>query len=145
MDDGDGDALTPEEQRGLRLFQGRARCAVCHLGPNLTNEEFRNTGVAFANGVLRDSGRAAVTGRQEDLGAFKVPTLREVARTAPYMHDGSLATLEDVIAFYDRGGNPSVLQDTTIRPLGLSRADKAALLAFLKTLSGMVVEGPPRP
>lgn len=140
-DEGDRDALSPQERRGLRLFQGSARCAHCHLGPNLTNEEFRNTGVAFANGVLRDSGRAAVTGNPEDLGAFKVPTLREVARTAPYMHDGSLATLEDVIAFYERGGNPNRYQDSTIRPLHLSATDRKALVAFLGTLTGEIVEG----
>jgi len=141
VDEGASDALSAQEQRGLRLFQGSARCSHCHLGPNLTDERFRNTGVAFVNGALRDSGRAAVTGRPEDLGAFKVPTLREVARTAPYMHDGGLATLDDVIAFYDRGGNPNRYQDSTIRPLHLIASDREALVAFLGTLSGEVVEG----
>lgn len=142
VDAGDSNALSALEERGLRLFQGDARCDHCHLGPNLSDEQFHNTGVAFAGGVLGDSGRAAVTGRSEDIGAFKVPTLREIARTAPYMHDGSMRTLEDVVEFYDRGGNPNPYQDSVIRPLGLSDQEKAALVAFLRSLSGRVVEGP---
>lgn len=133
--------LTDVERRGMALFQGRARCVRCHAGPLLSDESFHNTGIAWRDGSPADSGRALVTGRHEDLGAFKTPTLREVEHTAPYMHDGSLRTLEDVVDFYDAGGHPNPALDPLIRPLGLSRADKAALVAFLRSLSGRIEEG----
>ena len=88
-----------------------------------------------------DLGRFAVTGDDEDRGAFKTPTLRDVERTAPYMHDGSLATLADVIDFYDRGGNANPYRDPGIRPLDLSAEEKQALQTFLRSLSGSVSEG----
>jgi cytochrome c peroxidase len=87
-----------------------------------------------------DPGRYAVTGAEADLGAFKTPTLREVARTAPYMHDGSLATLADVVDFYDDGGHPNPHLDRRIRPLRLTSREKAALLAFLQAFSGEISE-----
>lgn len=130
------------ELEGLRLFRDKARCYLCHAGGQFTDESFHNTGVAWRNGALEDRGRAAITGKSYHQGAFKTPTLREVARRGPYMHDGSLATLEDVIDFYDRGGNPNPYLDENIVPLHLSSAEKKALLAFLKTgLSGSIVEG----
>ena len=86
--------------------------------------------------MLVDSGRAAVTGTRDALGAFKTPSLRNVARTAPYMHDGSVATLEEVVEFYNDGGNPNPYQDVDIRPLHLSAGEQSALLAFLRSLSG---------
>jgi cytochrome c peroxidase len=138
---GDRRALSPEAQAGLRVFRGKGNCSTCHIGPTLTDEAFHNTGVAVRDGRVIDVGRAAVTGRAADRGAFKTPTLREVARTAPYMHDGSLATLEDVIDFYDRGGRPSPALDADIRPLNLSAAEKRALAAFLRALSGDVRAG----
>ena len=138
--DGDEAALSEEEQRGRRLFLGRADCWRCHRGPNLTDEQFHNTGVAFLGGELTDPGRFAVTGLSDDRGAFKTPTLREVVRTAPYMHDGSLATLADVVEFYNRGGNPNPELDSKIRPLELSAHDQAALVAFLGALAGTVEE-----
>ena len=101
---GDPSALSESPQRGLRLFHGKAGCGQCHAGPNLTDEEFHNTGVAWRTGTLTDAGRSAVTHAAADRGAFKTPTLREISRTAPYMHDGSLATLNDVIEYYDGGG-----------------------------------------
>ena len=90
---------------------------------------------------MLDSGRYVVSVKDEDLGAFKTPTLREVARTAPYMHDGSLATLEEVIEFYDRGGKANPYLDEDIRPLNLTEEEKAALVVFLRSLSGTVQEG----
>ena len=134
---GDARALDTEERRGLELFNGRARCARCHAGPLLSDESFHNTGVAWVDGRILDPGRAAVTGRDADRGAFKTPTLREVARTAPYMHDGSLARLSDVIEFYDRGGRANPNLDPEIRPLRLTAGERAALLAFLRSLTGM--------
>jgi cytochrome c peroxidase len=134
-------ALTAEEQHGRRLFLGRANCWLCHAGPNFTDERFHNTGVAFRHGQVLDLGRLVVTGRDEERGAFKTPTLREIARTAPYMHDGSLATLDVVIDFYDRGGNKNPGLDREMQPLRLSTAEKRALVAFLRALSGDVHEG----
>jgi cytochrome c peroxidase len=130
------------ELQGLQLFRGKAQCYLCHSGPHFTDEGFHNTGIAWRDGALQDPGRAAITGKAYHQGAFKTPTLREVARRGPYMHDGSLATLEDVIDFYDRGGNPNPYLDENIVPLHLSDAEKKALLAFLRTgLSGSLVEG----
>lgn len=146
---GDRAALNAVELEGLRLFRGKANCVACHLGPNLTDELFHNTGVGFRHGRFADPGRFAVTQNPRDLGAFKTPTLRGVASRAPYMHDGSLATLEDVIEHYDRGGiaNPSL--DEEIRPLRLTAEEKRSLAAFLAALSGPVRHGldaaaPPR-
>ena len=138
---GNAGALTALEQRGLDLFQGRARCARCHSGALLTDESFHNTGIAWRTGEPADSGRALVTRRATDIGAFKTPTLRQVGLTAPYMHDGSLRTLGEVIDFYDRGGHPNPNLDRELHPLGLSALEKAALLAFLGTLDGRIVEG----
>lgn len=141
---GDSSALTPIERRGLDLFQGRARCDRCHTGPLLSDEAFHNTGVAYRSGSPSDSGRGAVTRHAADVGAFRTPSLREVARTPPYMHNGSLATLEDVVDFYDRGGHPNRGLDPLLRPLGLEAMEKTALVAYLRALSGRVVEGPGR-
>ena len=116
---GERGAITELEEKGLRVFQGKGRCSACHIGPNFTDERFHNTGVAWQDGELLDPGRFAITGDESERGAFKAPSLREIARTAPYMHDGTLATLEDVIEFYDRGGNPNPYLDAQIRPLHL--------------------------
>jgi cytochrome c peroxidase len=134
---GDRTALTEQQRLGLKLFSGKAGCASCHVGPNLTDERFHNTGI----GGSADQGRFSVTKKPEDRGAFKTPSLREVARIPPFMHDGSLATLEDVIEFYDKGGNPNENLDSDVRPLHLSAEEKAALTAFLRALSGTVREG----
>ena len=97
---------------------------------------------AWRDGTWRDLGRLAVTGKEADRGAFKTPTLREIARTAPYMHDGSVTTLDEVIEYYDRGGNPNTFRDPELRPLALTTDEKRALVAFLGSLSGEVHEGP---
>ena len=102
------------------LFRGKARCANCHFGHIFTDEGFHNTGVAWSDGEWLDDGRFGVTGEETDRGRFKTPTLREIARTAPYMHDGSLATLEDVVKFYDRGGNQNPYLDLELRQLRLT-------------------------
>jgi cytochrome c peroxidase len=141
---GDRNALTAEQQFGLRLFRGKANCTACHLGPNLTDEAFHNTGTAYRNASFSDPGRVVVSNHEADRGAFKTPTLRETARRAPYMHDGSLATLPDVIDFYDRGGIENPFLDGEIRPLRLTPEEKKALVAFLDSLSGVVREGWPQ-
>jgi cytochrome c peroxidase len=129
---GDRNALSREERAGRALFLGRANCATCHAGPNFTDERFHNTGVS--GGI--DRGRLAVTGDSADLGRFKVPTLRNVSRTAPYMHDGSLRTLEEVVSFYDSGGGKNPRLDAEIRVLRLDAAERRALAAFLRALTG---------
>jgi cytochrome c peroxidase len=130
---GDRTALSAEQQLGLQLFRGKANCIACHVGPNFSDEKLHNTGVAWRNGHLADPGAGE--------GNFKTPTLREVARTSPYMHDGSFRTLENVIEFYDRGGRPNPHLDPKIRPLRLSAPEKRALATFLRSLSGNLREG----
>ena len=134
--DGDRDALSPEQQAGLQIFRGKGNCTACHVGPTFTDERFHNTGVAFREERLLDEGRFAVSGRAEDRGAFKTPTLREIVRTAPYMHDGSIATLGEVLEFYDRGGTENPSLDSELRPLRLTPSEKRALVAFLDALNG---------
>ena len=130
---GDRNALTDEQQMGLQIFRGKGNCTRCHVGPTFTDESLHNTGVAWRDGRLADKGGGE--------GTFKTPTLREVARTAPYMHDGSLDALQQVVEFYDRGGNTNPALDPEIRPLRLTDGEKRALLAFLSSLTGTVQEG----
>jgi cytochrome c peroxidase len=130
---GQTNALSDLEKAGLAVFRGKGHCNSCHVGANFTDEQFHNTGVAW-----RDSGLLDIGAGKAD---FKTPTLREVARTAPYMHDGSLATLEDVVEFYSRGGRANPDLDVEIRPRNFSSEEKRALGAFLRALSGTVREG----
>ena len=125
---GDQAALTPEQHTGLQIFRGRANCTACHVGPNFTDERLHNTGVAWRDGGFTDPGAGQ--------GNFKTPTLREIARTAPYMHDGSIATLEQVIDYYDGGGNKNPLLDSEVRTLTLSAEEKRNLVSFLRSLNG---------
>lgn len=138
---GSDSALTTSARRGLTLFHGKAGCGLCHSGPNLTDEDFHNTGIAWRTGVLTDPGRGGLTSGPADRGAFKTPTLREISRTAPYMHDGSLMSLPQVIEYYDTGGakNPSL--DPKLRALHLSPMEKADLAAFLNSLTGRIQNG----
>jgi cytochrome c peroxidase len=125
--DRDRTALSAEEQAGLGLFRGKANCVACHVGPNFTDERLHNTGIAWRDGKFTDAGAAH--------GEFKTPTLREVVRTAPYMHDGSIGTLEDVVNYYDRGGNQNPYLDSELHPLHLSADEKRQLVLFFRTLS----------
>ncbi|WP_059173788.1 cytochrome-c peroxidase [Bacillus sp. FJAT-27445] len=131
---GDKNALSDEEIRGIDLFVGKAMCVTCHNGPNLSDNNYYNIGIESA-----DEGRFAVTKDPGDLGRIRTPGLYGITHTAPYMRDGSLKTLEDVINYYDRGGdihpNKSFFMKQFM-PLGLSVQEKADLLAFLKTLGG---------
>lgn len=140
---GDRGALTVDQQAGLEIFRGKGNCTACHVGPNLSDERLHDTGVAWEASGQRftDDGRAMVTGRSEDRGAFKTPTLREVASTSPYMHDGSFASLDAVLDFYSDGGRPNPNLDAEIHPLRLTTGEKQAVIAFLESLSGTVQQG----
>jgi cytochrome c peroxidase len=134
---GDRTAMSPAAQRGFALFVGKARCAACHHGSNLTDEAFHNVGVGMDR-PNPDLGRFDVTKKDEDRGAFKTPTLRDVAKRPPYMHDGSVATLREVVAFYNRAGTPNPTLSPLMTALGLSEAEEADLVAFLDALTGEV-------
>jgi cytochrome c peroxidase len=125
--------LPEAAERGRVLFFGKARCNLCHSGLMLSTEEFLNVGAGKGAGES-DGGRFEVTMRREDWRLFKVPSLMNVARTAPYMHDGSIPSLEEVIAFYDRGGDIAESKDYRVIPLHLDDREKADLLAFLRSL-----------
>lgn len=131
---GEEGALSDSAKRGLDLFQGDAGCARCHRGPTLSDGKFYRLGVSFA-----DPGLSSVTGRKEDAGKFRTPSLRNIAETGPYMHDGSKATLFEAIEFYYRGA-PARAPDGAmldIEPLsGRSYSEIADLVAFLEALTG---------
>ena len=130
---GDEAAIDAAAQRGFALFNGKANCAACHSGWAFTDASFHDIGSARGE----DVGRGKLFPKSVVLQyAFKTPTLRDVARRGPYMHDGSVPTLADVVELYDRGGIDRPSRDPEIRPLGLSADEKADLIAFLGTLSG---------
>ncbi|MDO8340654.1 MAG: cytochrome c peroxidase, partial [Candidatus Woesebacteria bacterium] len=148
---GDHAALDAEERAGFAVFR-TSGCAECHtVGESFatfTDNTFRNTGIEWARTQGRlgarketpDAGRFEVTGREADRHAFRVPSLRNIALTAPYMHDGSLATLEAVVDWYDGGGADDPGRDRTLKPLRLDAAQKRQLAAFLRTLTSAEVE-----
>jgi cytochrome c peroxidase len=163
---GEPGALSARQRAGLDLFLGKAACATCHNGPNLTDERFHNLGVPedpkaredprvlatarFVGKVsgfpeyralLEDPGRFLVTKDPADRKAFSTPPLREVAATAPYMHNGAFRSLEEVIDFFDRGGGDDPRKSPLLKPLGLTRGEKEALRDFLAAgLSGRMPE-----
>ena len=140
---GDHGAMTTQERQGFWLFESRGGCWKCHSSVNYADENFHNTGVSFGS-KDRDVGRFEVTKKSKDRFAFKTPTLRGVAHTAPYMHDGSLKTLKDVVNFYNKGGAPQdPALDERMEPLGLSDKEVDLLVAFLKALSRDVSATPP--
>ena len=127
------DALTPAEKRGMDLFNsGKTDCSKCHGGFNFTNYQFENNGL-YAQ--YADPGRFRLTELESDRARFKVPSLRNVAVTAPYMHDGALPGLEAVVAHYNSGGQAHPNKSPLIRPLGLTVQEQADLVAFLRSLT----------
>lgn len=165
-------ALSADARQGLALFQGKAGCTQCHNSPLLSDQKFhalgvpenreifedpfrhipfrrffRTLGAPNAGSYGEDPGLYGVTKERGDWGKFRTPSLREVSRTAPYMHNGILASLEDVVAFYDRGGGPHRNKSPLLKPLGLTAAEKRALVEFLRSLAGdpVVVERPEIP
>jgi cytochrome c peroxidase len=149
---GEKSALSAQAIRGLEIFTDKARgnCATCHtVGEKFaifSDEKFHNLGAGMnSNGELTDHGRQSVTGSDKDFGGFRTPSLRNVAKTAPYMHDGSLKTLNEVVAFYVGGGNSNPQRDPEIKPLNLSAQDRSDLVIFLEALTGEIPSksGPP--
>ncbi|MEP7218683.1 MAG: cytochrome c peroxidase [Bacteroidota bacterium] len=133
FDGGDSSAMTVQEQHGMTIFFGeKGECFHCHIGFNFSNNTFKNDGFL---GKSIDSGRAKVTENPADMGKFKVPTLRNIALTAPYMHDGSLATLEEVVEHYVTLNHAHPNLDPVMHPLNLTDQDRADLVAFLKALT----------
>ena len=157
---GDASAMEEAAVRGMALFKGKANCIACHNGPNFTDSSFYNVGLAHNpilddeahqkvlkfdakrtknadwESITTDPGRYLITHEATDWGRFKTPTLRNLADTAPYMHDGRYWTLDEVIDHYDRGGDNARNQDPRIKPLGLSDQEKQELKAFLASLRG---------
>ena len=128
---GDGNAVPEAARRGFAVFVGRGGCAACHSGWNFTDDGFHDIGLPDD-----DLGRGALMPRVVKLQhAFRTPSLRDIGRRAPYMHDGSLATLQDVVEHYDRGGVDRPSQSELVHPIGLSPVEKADLVEFLRSLT----------
>jgi cytochrome c peroxidase len=141
--------FTPAAARGMELFfSERAGCANCHSGPNFTDEQFHNLGIGagveylheFGGYMIPDDGRYRVTNDERDYAAFKTPSLRNAKDTAPYMHDGSIGTLRQVVEFFSAGGKPNKNLSPLIQKLDLAPSEIDDLVAFLESLSGDVPE-----
>jgi cytochrome c peroxidase len=140
---GEQQAISQQAKDGLTLFVRKGRCSGCHLitgySAPLTDGSFHSVGVGFEGGSYRDLGRFAVTRLEIDRGAFKTPSLRNVAQRRYFMHDGSMTSLLEVIEYYNKGGHSGAPnQDGRVRPLFLNDAEMEALVAFLKTLSAPI-------
>ncbi|MBK9760446.1 MAG: c-type cytochrome [Flavobacteriales bacterium] len=129
---GDLNALTESERNGWEVFNSK-QCGACHSGHNFTDYSYRNIG--YGSDLEADPGRQRITLSPLDKGKFKVPTLRNIALTAPYLHDGSMATLLEVIDHFNSGGNSDANKDALLVPLELTEQDKLDLLAFLNSLT----------
>jgi cytochrome c peroxidase len=137
---GERSAISESARRGWKVFCDKANCITCHAGPDFTDEEFRTIGIGWNGEAYTDLGRGQVTGKPVLAGRFRVPILRELRWTAPYMHDGSLKTLEEVVDYYDRGGIEGAPTDLK-GPIGLSATEKADLVSFLQSLSSASPSG----
>jgi cytochrome c peroxidase len=130
---GEAHAMTPAAKRGFEVFNGKANCAVCHMGFNFTDNGFHNIGL---KDPAADIGRFAQRKVKSMQGAFKTPTLRDISLTAPYMRNGSYKTLLEVVEHYDRGGDEKANLDINMAPLALTAAEKLELVAFMESLTG---------
>lgn len=128
---GEVEVLSESAQRGMTLFFGRANCSACHAGANFTDNAFHNIGIGMDK-PEPDVGREAVSKLEGDRGSFKTPTLRDIARTGPYMHDGSLKTLVEVVQHYNKGGTPNSWLDEELFPLKLTQEEQADLVRFME-------------
>ncbi|WP_409522514.1 cytochrome-c peroxidase [Nitrincola sp. MINF-07-Sa-05] len=140
---GDESSIDESAKRGFKLFNGKAQCVACHMGWNFTDNQFHDIGLPD----MEDMGRYEITGRNKDMHHFKTPGLRNITQRAPYMHDGSLPTLESVIVHYMSGGVHRDSVSPLMQPFTLDEGEKADLIAFLETLTGpdMVVSLPNLP
>jgi cytochrome c peroxidase len=129
--EGNEKAISEEAKRGFALFNGKAQCSACHEGWNFTNEGFQDIGLP-SDDIGRGKFLPNVIKMQH---AFKTPSLREITRRGPYMHDGSLATLDAVVEHYDHGGVDRASRSDLMKPLGLTAQEKADIVAFLRTLT----------
>ena len=136
FESGQRDAINTAAQRGRSLFFGKAGCGSCHVPPLFTDFDYHNLGVGWEGADAGDRGRFGVTNDPKDLGSFRTPSLRDVSRTAPYMHDGNIPTLRSVVEFYSAGGNANKHLDPQIQPLRLKTNEIDDLVAFLKSLDG---------
>ena len=127
---GDTGALSESAQRGQKLFFGKAHCSACHAGPNFTDNSFHNVGIGMDKKEF-DRGRVDISKLSGDTGAFKTPTLREIARSAPYFHDGRAKTLDDVVDHYAKGGIANEWLDEEIYNIKIAPTEKADLVKFL--------------
>lgn len=133
---GDKNALSESALDGFLLFKSKkVNCITCHKGPNFTDELFHNSGVGM-DSIKPDLGRFVETKNDSDYGRFKTPTLRDIARTSPYMHDGSLRSLREVVDFYDEGGIKNKNLSIHIKPLNLTEEEKENLVEFMRSLTG---------
>jgi cytochrome c peroxidase len=134
----DSTEITADIKKGLEIFNGKGKCVTCHFGSDFTRSEFRNIGL-FDGRKLNDSGRYMITRDHNDLGKFKTPTLRNIALTGPYMHNGMFKSLDEVIDFYNEPGKivPGAINRDSLmsRPLDLTQTEKQALKAFLLSLT----------
>lgn len=132
----DAHPMSESAKRGQQLFFSKeVNCTACHVGANFADEKYHNLGVGM-DAEKPDLGRFEVTKKEEDKGAFKTPTIRNVEFTAPYMHDGSQKTLEEVVEWYAKGGHPNPHLSDKIKKFDLSAEGKADLVAFMKSTSG---------
>jgi cytochrome c peroxidase len=128
--------MSDSAKRGRALFfNTRSNCSACHVGVNFSDELYHNLGVGMDQ-AKPDLGRFEQTKQEKDRGAFKTPTLRNIAQSGPYMHDGSQKTLEEVVDWYDKGGHPNPFLSDKIKKLGLTAQEKADLVEFMKALTG---------
>ncbi|MFC2103406.1 cytochrome-c peroxidase [Bacteroidota bacterium] len=133
---GNKSALSESAKNGMKLFfSDRLKCSVCHSGPNFTDEKYHNNGTKI-DSLNQDFGRYLVTNKEDDRGKFRTPTLRDISRSSPYMHNGSLKGIDALIDFYNKGGIPNQYQNPIIKPLHLNKEEKADLKSFLRSLTG---------
>jgi cytochrome c peroxidase len=128
--------MSDSAKRGRDLFfSAKSNCSACHVGVNFTDELYHNIGVGM-DAAKPDLGRFAETKVEKDKGAFKTPTVRNIAQSGPYMHDGSQKTLEEVVEWYAKGGHANPYLSDKIKKLDLTAQDKADLVEFMKSLTG---------
>ena len=132
----DAHPISDSAKRGRELFFGKANCTACHVGANFTDEKYHNLGVGM-DAAKPDLGRYEITKNATDRGAFKTPTIRNVAQTAPYMHDGSQKTLEEVVEWYDKGGHPNPHLSDKMKKLGLTAQEKKDVVEYMRALTGL--------